>query len=106
MAAEFKDNQLQVNVSDGTYNIQFYTPKITETTFLPTGETVLFNKSHAVVLNKAFSDVTYKEDGANVTFNSKDLSVKISKQPFKISYWFKGKENHFRKKWLSKNRCI
>ena len=92
IAAEFKDNQLQVNVSDGTYNIQFYTPKITETTFLPTGETVLFNKSHAVVLNKAFSDVTYKEDGANVTFNSKDLSVKISKQPFKISYWFKGKE--------------
>ena len=38
--ARWNNNQLLVNVSDGSYKIQYYTPEIVETTFIPTGETL------------------------------------------------------------------
>ncbi|AUC83574.1 TIM-barrel domain-containing protein [Lacinutrix sp. Bg11-31] len=90
--ANFKDNQLQINVSDGTYKIQFYTPEITETTFVPAGETELLKPSHAVVLKDAFSDVSYNENNAQISLQSKGLTVQITKAPFHISYWYNGKE--------------
>ncbi|MBQ0786785.1 MAG: DUF4968 domain-containing protein [Oceanihabitans sp.] len=92
VAAKFNDNQLEINVSDGSYKMQFFSPEIIETTFLPTGETALHTKSHAVVLTEAFSEVTFHESESEITYNAKDLSVKITKAPFHISYWYHGKE--------------
>ncbi|WP_452232388.1 TIM-barrel domain-containing protein [Lacinutrix sp. MEBiC02595] len=101
LEADFNNNQLQVNVSDGTYKMQFYSPEIVETTFLPTGET--YNKeSHAVVLTEAFSEVAFKESDSEITYATKELSIKITKAPFHISYWFKGKEVTSEKKGYQK----
>ena len=90
--AQFSDDQLKVNVSDGVYKIKFYTSKIAETTFIPKGEKTLQNKSHAVVLKSKPSNVRYNDNDSMIVFKSKTLSVRIKKSPFKISYWYNGEQ--------------
>lgn len=90
--ATLKNNELQVDVSDGSYNIKFYSSEIAETSFTPKGEITPQKKSHAVVLNPNYTKVTNKENDSLVIFKSKDLSVLIKKKPFNISYWYKGEE--------------
>ncbi|MEL0643818.1 TIM-barrel domain-containing protein [Olleya sp. Ti.3.14] len=87
----FENNQLHIQVSDGSYSMHFYHPEIIETTFLPTGE-VFNEKSHAVVLDKALSDVKFNETASEIRFQSEKLKVKITKVPFHISYWKDGEE--------------
>ena len=101
--ASFNNDELNVKVSDGSYNIQFFTSKIAETTFLPKGETASAKPSHAVVLNKGFSDIQFSETNSEVTLKSKDLSVLITKSPFNISYWKDGKEVISEKNGYQKN---
>lgn len=89
--AKFAENQLEINVSDGAYKMHFYQPEIIETSFAPKGEA--FKKdSHAVVLNTVFNEVKFKENSNNLVFSSAGITVKINKQPFKISYFYKDKE--------------
>lgn len=92
VSANISNNQLELKVSDGNYTMQFYTPEMIEATFIPTGETVRNKKSHAVVLDTAFSDVIFNETENEITFKSNQLAVKITKAPFHISYWKDGKE--------------
>ncbi|AUC77717.1 glycosyl hydrolase [Olleya sp. Bg11-27] len=92
VSAGFKNNQLEVTVSDGIYNIQFYSPEITETTFVPTADNQKLKPSHAVVLKEAFSDINYNENDAEIILQSKGVTVKITKAPFYIGYWYNGKE--------------
>ncbi|MDY0779491.1 TIM-barrel domain-containing protein [Tenacibaculum sp. IB213877] len=91
ISAEFIDNQfVEVKVSDGVYKITPYASKIIETTFIPNGETFK-NTSHAVVLepNAISSTFTNKVDKA--TLKTSGLTVTIQKEPFQISYSYKGK---------------
>ncbi|HLT32343.1 MAG TPA: alpha/beta hydrolase-fold protein, partial [Aquaticitalea sp.] len=86
-----KDNQLHVEVTDGLYNIQFYNSEIVETSFIPKGET--FNaKSHAVVLIPEKKLAKLTETDSTLVYSLKDFTVKIDKEPFKISYWFEGEQ--------------
>lgn len=86
--AQYQDGDfLNVQVSDGAYQIQFYNSEIVETTFIPIGESN--NKpSHAVVLKPTFTKTNFSETSENVLFQTEGLSVKIQKEPFKISYWY------------------
>lgn len=90
-SVKFQNNQLNIQVSDGSYSMHFYNPEIIETTFLPTGET-FDKKSHAVVLDKALSNVKFNETTSEISFQSEKLTVKITKAPFHISYFKDGKE--------------
>ncbi|MDT0558926.1 glycoside hydrolase family 31 protein [Ichthyenterobacterium sp. W332] len=81
---------LEIKVSDGTYNIQFYTKDIVETSFIPEGETVN-NESHAIILNPTELVLNFDDDDEQLRFTSKGLSVKIDKNPFKIAYEYNGK---------------
>ena len=90
--AKLNDNQLEINVSDGCYKIHFYSPKISETTFIPKGESVSNSKSHAVILNSKYSKVKFEENNTQLNFSTNDISIKIDKKPFHISYWYQGKE--------------
>lgn len=89
---KFNNNQLQINVSDGMYSIQFFSSEIIETTFIPTGETADTKKSHAVVLKDAFSEVNFNELENEITLKSNQLAIKVTKAPFHISYFKDGKE--------------
>lgn len=101
--ANFTNNQLQIKVSDGTYKIKFYSPEISETSFVPKGEKESTKKSHAVILQSAFAEVKYKENSKTIELKTKDLSIVINKEPFHISYWNKGKKVTEEKNGYQKN---
>ncbi len=85
-----EENQVsKIEVNDGTYFLKFYDDEIVETAFIPTGET--YNPtSHAVVLNKKNIDLSVTEKPDFINISSEDLTVKIQKNPFQISYYKDG----------------
>jgi len=100
-------NHIEVKVNDGKYRIQFYNSKIIETSFIPGGEAYTY-KSHAVVLytNKrkylktAHSMIISEEkiikslidESDFVYIKTEGITVTIQKQPFQISYSYKGEQ--------------
>ncbi|MFK5890347.1 MAG: glycoside hydrolase family 31 protein [Flavobacteriaceae bacterium] len=85
------NNGLVIATNDGTYIIKPYSDKIIETSFIPTGEK--YNPvSHAVVLSPNFKDFSVSKNQNSVVLNTKGISVKITKSPFQISYFYKNKE--------------
>jgi oligosaccharide 4-alpha-D-glucosyltransferase len=89
----YKQNplNLEVNVSDGTYRIVFYTTDIVETTFLPKGEN--FNpESHAVVLAPNAITPNLKDAKSTLKYMTSGITVEITKSPLQITYHYKGKE--------------
>ena len=87
---EKKENHFEIHVSDGTYRLQFYTPDIIETSFIPEGEQ--FQKeSHAVVLEPQKVAVDVSQTDSSVVFRSKGITARIQKAPFQIAY-FRGNE--------------
>ncbi|TNJ45205.1 DUF4968 domain-containing protein [Tamlana fucoidanivorans] len=90
-SAKVNQNEvLEITVSDGTYYVQFYTPKIVETTFVPLSETKI-KSSHAVVMNPERVKVALEEFENKLSFSSKGIHVAIQKAPFQISYQYEGK---------------
>jgi oligosaccharide 4-alpha-D-glucosyltransferase len=87
---EDKDSHIEVNVNDGKYIITFYTSKIVETAFIPTGQK--YNpQSHAVVLKPIHSNLDFGQEETKVILKTDGIIVTIQKQPFQISYSYKGK---------------
>jgi len=100
------DFGIEIKVSDGKYLIQYYSPKISETSFLPTGESYTY-KSHAVVaytnkrgfLNTAHGPIFSEDKIVKSIVNEENhsyiktegIQIEIQKKPFKISYSYKGK---------------
>tara|TARA_R110002126_G_scaffold291415_2_gene452234 strand:+ start:736 stop:4221 length:3486 start_codon:yes stop_codon:yes gene_type:complete len=89
--AKFRNNVLNINVSDGDYKIHFYDAKIVETTFIPENEKEI-KSSHAVVLSEKYKKVNFDENETEINFSSNQVSVKITKKPFNISYWKNGEK--------------
>jgi oligosaccharide 4-alpha-D-glucosyltransferase len=85
------DNSLIINVSDGQYLLKAYSAFIIETTFLPKGETFNSN-SHALVLTPKNGIAKVSENENTINYSTTALVVTIQKSPFKIAYFFKGKE--------------
>ncbi len=87
---EQKANHIEVFVNEGKYIITFYTSKIVETTFIPKGQE--FNKeSHAVVLKPKLTLRKIETKENDIQYISSGIKVTIQKQPFQISYSYKGK---------------
>jgi oligosaccharide 4-alpha-D-glucosyltransferase len=77
--------ELELNTTDGTYFIQFYNAKIAETSFVPKGEK--FNsQSHAVVLKTKNHPFQIQENANFIEMKTDELSIKIIKSPFQITY--------------------
>ncbi|GGG40147.1 TIM-barrel domain-containing protein [Bizionia arctica] len=83
------DSGLNINVSDGQYQIKFYSPEIIETTFIPEGE-VFKNQSHAVVLKPKKLEIVSVAELNKTIISSEGIEITVQKQPFKISYSYKG----------------
>jgi oligosaccharide 4-alpha-D-glucosyltransferase len=85
-------NKIEVQVSDGTYRIGFYSPQIVETSFFPEGE-ILYQSSHTVEVSFIhLNDYTFTENENHIILNNPKLndassiSVFIQKNPFQIIY--------------------
>lgn len=86
----WKNNILEIKVSDGSYLIKPYSDKIVETSFIPNGET--FNpNSHAVVKTpeKGWGSLTKTDNSLSLI--TKGITVVVNKSPFKITYSNHGK---------------
>ncbi|WP_299109703.1 TIM-barrel domain-containing protein [uncultured Tenacibaculum sp.] len=103
VGATYTNNQLNIKVSDGAYKMQFYAPEISETTFVPKGEKETTKASHAVVLTSAYNKAKFVENDKQIEFKTNQLSIVINKQPFKVSYWYKGKKVTEEKNGYQKN---
>jgi len=97
----------EIEVSDGVYHLMFYSEKIVEVAFVPNGEK-LVPLSHAVIKrpeNMEFSismhgDVIFngtefvksiEEDKSKAIIKTEGIQIEVQKEPFKISYSYKGK---------------
>lgn len=79
------NNDVVVNVNDGSYFFRFYSENIVETTFLPKDEE--FNPdSHAVVMKPKKVEVKLSEKEDAIVIYTYKIGVIINKNPFKISY--------------------
>ncbi len=85
------NTHLEIKTNDGLYQIKPYSTKIIETSFIPNGEA--FNPvSHAVVLKPKIIDFLVQNKENSITVSTAGISVQITKIPFKISYYFRGKQ--------------
>ena len=82
---------LSVIVSDGIYTITPFNSKITQTTFVPSGQKFI-EDSHAVILSPVNSKPQFIETKSTILFKTSGIEVNIQKSPFQISYIYKGKE--------------
>ena len=100
---EFKqvDEHFYVAVDDGEYLFRFYTTEIVETTFVPLEETFK-NESHAVALVPTKVPVAIVQSEQQLTMTTKGISIQIQKQPFQISYFYKGENIVSEKKGYEK----
>lgn len=81
---------MEIYTNDGKYQIKAYNDKIIETSFIPQGE--IFNPfSYAVVMKPAETASQIIEDDQAIQFKTKGISVKISKSPFQIAYFYHDK---------------
>ncbi len=88
---ENKDSHIEVFKKDGKYLFKVFSDKIIETSFIPKGET--YNtKSHAVVLEPRQTKTLIHENDSVLTIETNGIDVHITKEPFQISYTYKGKE--------------
>ena len=86
----YKDSNLEIKTDDGTYRIVPYSNYIIETSFIPNGET--FNpSSHAVILKPETLNTEFEESEKSFELKTKGLAVVVQKNPFQISYLYKGK---------------
>jgi alpha-glucosidase (family GH31 glycosyl hydrolase) len=89
--AVVENDVLKISVSDGSYDIQFLSNNIIETTFHPKNEGKI-NESHAVILTNSVKNSNLKTSINNYIFElpNSDLSVTIKTNPFQIIYNKKG----------------
>jgi alpha-glucosidase (family GH31 glycosyl hydrolase) len=89
-SVDYNLNRLLISVNDGNYEIMPYSESIIETTFIPNGQTNT-KESHAIVLKPISTNSNFSEDENKVVLSTKGISITIQKQPFQISYSYKGK---------------
>ncbi|MGW8394143.1 TIM-barrel domain-containing protein [Pseudoduganella sp. HUAS MS19] len=89
LSAAKNGNALEIGTNDGRYIIKPYSAALVETTFIPKGE-VADATSHAVVLAPAVVASTLRDEGGVLEFATQGIAVRVEKQPFRISYLYKG----------------
>ncbi len=82
------DHGVEIKVNDGLYQIQYYSPEIVETTFIPEGQEFK-DESHAVVLNTKSSSDRIADGDEGVIVYSDGIDLIINKNPFQIAYSYK-----------------
>lgn len=81
---------IEVFKTDGKYRITAYSDKIIETSFIPKGE-VFDPESHAVTITPIKNEISILENDSVLTMQTNGIEVRIHKDPFQISYIYKGK---------------
>jgi alpha-glucosidase (family GH31 glycosyl hydrolase) len=82
----------EIATSDGRYLIRPYAANIVETRFVPAAEEGRQQQaSHAVILTPGPVPVQVKDDAARIVLATEGITVTVEKDPFRISYSYKGR---------------
>lgn len=100
-AKEFKDH-IEVITNDGYYRFMPYNDKVIETSFIPEGESYTSN-SHAVVLTLADIKTEVVQNENQILYSTPGITVKITKNPFDVSYFYNGQKIISEKQGYVKN---
>lgn len=84
------DDKIEIVVSDGRYEIAPLNDFIFHTTFYPENIN-LKNFSFAADLKPQKVEYTLTDEGNNIFINSIGISLRITKNPFSLAYYFKDK---------------
>ncbi|WP_293890709.1 TIM-barrel domain-containing protein [Flavobacterium sp.] len=83
---KWKDDYLQITVTDGNYYFRMYSDKIIETSFIPNGQTQN-TQSHTVVFDNRQFNTSKTESKKYLELGTKSITVHIDRNPFKITYY-------------------
>jgi alpha-glucosidase (family GH31 glycosyl hydrolase) len=86
-SVNYQGEIIEIKVTDGKYQMQFYNKNIVETNFIPLGETFSMI-SHAVVLKPEKTIFKSQETANFLNITSDGIHIKIQKFPFQISYFY------------------
>jgi len=87
----FDQGHLIVKVNDGEVRFTPYTDNILEVYFLEKGKEYI-DSSHAVVLRPTKVEVFLKEELNYLSYKTGNLSVRINKEPFQVTYSYSGEQ--------------
>ena len=90
VSAQALADHLEIKTDDGAYLIKPYSDQVIETSFVPVGEQ-FDPHSHAVVEMPQRVKAGFKDEGGAIDYSTGGLSVRVVKQPFAISYAYRGK---------------
>ena len=79
-----------IKVNDGVYIFQAYASEMVETSFIPNDETIN-SDSHAIIAKPDFSIFEVLEGEEIIDLKTDGIAIKITKNPFQISYYYKDK---------------
>ena len=79
-----------IKVNDGVYIFQAYASEVVETSFIPNDETIN-SDSHAVIAKPNFLIFEVLEGEEIIDLKTDGIAIKITKNPFQISYYYKDK---------------
>jgi len=80
-------SKIEILVSDGKYQIVPFNENIFHTSFYPKNE-VVKNFSFAVAMKPLKVDYKISDEGNIIQIKSSGIQIKITKEPFQISYYF------------------
>jgi oligosaccharide 4-alpha-D-glucosyltransferase len=83
-----RGNALEITTNDGRYLIKPYSAAVVETTFVPKGEE-FDPASHAVILAPS-ATATLRDAADHIEYATPGITVSVQKEPFRISYAWKG----------------
>ncbi len=87
-----KSGIVHIKTNDGTYRLQIISPKVIETSFIPSGEQYI-DSSHALISKPQYKQYSIKHNPHTLEINTNGLNMVIEKSPFQIKYFYQ-------KKWL------
>lgn len=88
---EFHDGQLQMQVSDGSVAMTFYSVNAVEVVFTPTGEGEQ-PSSFALAGEPGPVEFEVEESEHELHIHTAGLAVEVIKNPFRLRYWHHGRE--------------
>ena len=86
---QLQQNKLVINTDEGTINLKFYTPLALEVFFQPPHIKQL--PSYAISAHSTDIQLNLQAKSDHLLLSSKQLTVRINKQPLQLSYYKNGK---------------
>lgn len=85
------DYVVSVQTTRGTYQFSGYSNKCIETTFIPSNNTTNPYPSHTISAAPVKGLFSIEENDSQITLSSSAIQIRLTREPFQVSYYYKDK---------------